>query len=212
MINVTTPHFEYRIRKVFVGQDGKSDCEVQRKYKDSWGFVENRRVRRVLAEIALKRQNTAKHQEALHTEEVETQPLSNILSFVVKGEPVAKGRPRVSKFGTYTPEKTVNYENWVKQSFCMAYKSHEPTEQPLKVCVIAYFGIPKSKSQKVKLQMAQGRIRPAKKPDIDNIIKSITDSLCALAYKDDSQIVEISAKKYYSEEPRVEISIEEVGA
>ena len=49
MINVITPHFEYRIRKVFVGQDGKSDCEVQRKYKDGWGLVENRRVRGVLA-------------------------------------------------------------------------------------------------------------------------------------------------------------------
>ena len=43
MINVITPHFEYRIRKVFVGADGKSDCEVQRKYKDGWGLVENRR-------------------------------------------------------------------------------------------------------------------------------------------------------------------------
>lgn len=154
---------------------------------------------------------TSKNQDTLQ-EEVITHPLNSIVSFVVKGEPVAKGRPRLGKYGTYTPEKTVNYENWVKQSFCMTYKSHEPTEQPLKVCVIAYFGIPKSKSQKVKLQMAQGRIRPTKKPDIDNVIKSITDALNALAYKDDSQIVEILAKKFYSEEPRVEISIEEVGA
>ena len=62
MINVITPHFEYRIRKVFVGADGKSDCEAQRKYKDSWGFVENRRVRRVLAEIALKRHGGCQHE------------------------------------------------------------------------------------------------------------------------------------------------------
>lgn len=62
MINVTTKHFEYRIRKVFVGQDGKSDCEVQRKYKDGWGLVENRRVRRVLAEIALKRQGGCQYE------------------------------------------------------------------------------------------------------------------------------------------------------
>lgn len=62
MINVITPHFEYRIRKVFVGQDGKSDCEAQRKYKDSWGFAENRRVRRVLAEIALKRQGGCQYE------------------------------------------------------------------------------------------------------------------------------------------------------
>ena len=62
MINITTKHFEYRIRKVFVGQDGKSDCEVQRKYKDGWGLVENRRVRRVLAEIALKRQGGCQHE------------------------------------------------------------------------------------------------------------------------------------------------------
>ena len=62
MINVITPHFEYRIRKVFVGQDGKSDCEVQRKYKDGWGLVENRRVRRILAEIALKRQGGCQYE------------------------------------------------------------------------------------------------------------------------------------------------------
>ena len=62
MINITTKHFEYRIRKVFVGADGKSDCEVQRKYKDGWGLVENRRVRRVLAEIALKRQGGCQYE------------------------------------------------------------------------------------------------------------------------------------------------------
>ena len=62
MINVITPHFEYRIRKVFAGQDGKSDCEAQRKFKDGWGLVENRRVRRVLAEIALKRQGGCQHE------------------------------------------------------------------------------------------------------------------------------------------------------
>ena len=96
--------------------------------------------------------NTAKHQEALGIKEVETQPLSNILSFIVKGEPVAKGRPRVSKFGTYTPTKTVNYENWVKQSFCMAYKSHEPTQKqpkPLPKQIKSQEWTPKGKNCKI---------------------------------------------------------------
>jgi Holliday junction resolvase RusA-like endonuclease len=154
--------------------------------------------------------NTAKHQEALGIEEVETQPLSNILSFIVKGEPVAKGRPRVTKFGTYTPQKTINYEAWVKQSFVMAYKDFEPMKGPLKMCVIAYMTIPKSKSQKVKLQMAQGKIRPTAKKDADNIFKCISDSLNLLAYKDDSQIVDVIIKKFYSEEPRVEVMVETI--
>lgn len=33
-------------------------------------------------------------------------------TFIIYGQPVAKGRPRLGKWGTYTPEKTVNYETF----------------------------------------------------------------------------------------------------
>ena len=48
------------------------------------------------------------------------------------------------------------------------------------------------------------------KPDIDNIEKSILDSLNGLAYEDDSQIISLYGEKRYSDIPRVELKIKEV--
>jgi len=57
--------------------------------------------------------------------------------------------------------------------------------------------------------MADGIIRPTKKPDIDNICKIICDSLNKIAYHDDSQIVDCQVRKFYSERPRVVVTISE---
>ena len=57
--------------------------------------------------------------------------------------------------------------------------------------------------------MAAGEVRPVKKPDGDNIIKIVTDALNKLAYHDDSQLVDISVSKFYSENARVEVLIQE---
>jgi Holliday junction resolvase RusA-like endonuclease len=59
--------------------------------------------------------------------------------------------------------------------------------------------------------MIDGIIRPIKKPDLDNIAKIIADSLNGVAYRDDSQIVESSVAKFYSDFPRVEVEIYEAG-
>ena len=132
-----------------------------------------------------------------------------MLKLTIPGEPVAKGRPRVTKWGTYTPEKTKNYETLVKELF---FVKHGQTllEGPLKMKVQAYFTIPKSTSKKRKELMKIGELRPTKKPDLDNILKIIGDALNEIAYQDDKQIISASIEKYYSEEPRVEIEIREV--
>ena len=43
--------------------------------------------------------------------------MSKEIRFTVYGEPIAKGRPRMGKWGAYTPEKTVRYEELVKFSY-----------------------------------------------------------------------------------------------
>lgn len=106
--------------------------------------------------------------------------------FTILGQPVAKGRPKVTKWGTYTPEKTVNYENLVKWSYIEAHSKEDVLESDLSIDITFYFQIPKSTSKKNKILMNDGDIRPSKKPDIDNCIKSITDALNTIAYKDDS--------------------------
>lgn len=58
--------------------------------------------------------------------------------------------------------------------------------------------------------MLANRIFPVKKPDCDNIAKIILDALNKIAYKDDSQVIELSVKKLYSEKAKVLVHIEEI--
>lgn len=58
--------------------------------------------------------------------------------------------------------------------------------------------------------MLNGELLPAKKPDIDNIAKAVLDALNSVAYRDDTQIVELQIRKQYSEKPRLEICMEEL--
>lgn len=124
----------------------------------------------------------------------------------IPGEPVAKGRPRVGRHGTYTPEKTKNYETLVKELFFIEHKQLM-LEGHLQLEIKAYFGIPKSSTKKVREKMIGGSLRPTKRPDIDNVVKSIADALNGVAYADDSQIVTLVASKHYSDQPRVELVI-----
>jgi len=135
-----------------------------------------------------------------------------MIKFTIQGEPKGKGRPifsRGNKFvRVYTPETTVNYENWVKICFQNA-KQKLHTGQ-LQAQIKCYMGIPKSCTKKKREESLNGKIRPTKKPDIDNIIKCIFDALNGLAYKDDKNIVSCTVDKWYSEEPRVEVEIWEL--
>lgn len=132
----------------------------------------------------------------------------NKVKFTVYGTPVAKGRPRIGKWGAYTPEKTVNYENLVKLSYIQEC-GNAKLDGALKMQVKAYFPIPKSTPKKTKVKMETETYPHTKRSDADNVLKSIADALNAVAYDDDAQISSVSIIKRYSNTPRVEISIEE---
>ena len=126
---------------------------------------------------------------------------------VIPGEPQGKQRPRWSRVGTYTPAKTVNYENFIKQLFVEEYPNFIPIEHELNLDLMIYCSIPKSTSKKRQKMMMLGSIRPAKRPDVDNVIKSVFDALEKLAYKNDSQFIQVNAHKYYSDRPRLVIKV-----
>lgn len=128
--------------------------------------------------------------------------------FEVAGEPQGKARHRTTKAGhTYTPEKTKDYEKLVKFSFIQENKNHEILLDALEVKIIAFYKIPKNTKKTDEIKMVYGEIRPTKKPDVDNIAKAIIDALNGIAYKDDSQVVELSVSKYYGREPKVIVFI-----
>lgn len=126
--------------------------------------------------------------------------------FVIPGEPRGKGRPRYTKFSKpYTPKETVQYERLVKACYRKAGLGRLSGE--IEIEVTACYGIPVSKSKRVKEQMAAGVIRPTKKPDCDNVLKIVCDALNQVAYEDDKQIVTASVSKRYTAEPRVEVEL-----
>ena len=132
--------------------------------------------------------------------------------FTVVGEPNGKGRPQFSTHGGYvkahTPEKTVMYENLIKWEYSQQCKGiYFDKDVPLFVGVNAYYGIAKSTSKKKRKLMIEGALRPLKKPDGDNVIKSLFDALNKVAYYDDVQIVDLVLRRFYSETPRLEVEI-----
>lgn len=135
--------------------------------------------------------------------------------FSILGEPQGKGRPRFSTFGgrvtTRTPDKTVLYENLIKTEYMNQSGIRFDDEAMLDVRVFAYYGIPKSVSKKKRQAMLDHKIRPTKKPDFDNIGKVVCDSLNGVAYRDDAQVVDAMVRKFYSDTPRVVVSIATVG-
>lgn len=136
------------------------------------------------------------------------------LSFVIKGEPVAKGRPRGSRRGKkvhfHTPKKTQDHEELVAGLAREAarLRGWEKVEagQPLSVEMSFAFKMPKSWSVKKRSEMEQSAC--CKKPDLDNLIK-ILDGInnAGNVWHDDNQVTEISAVKYWSETPGTGITI-----
>lgn len=133
------------------------------------------------------------------------------ITFTVPGSCVGKQRPKFSSRGrfvrAYTPAKTVNYENLVKMSYFTNNQFRSKLEGPIKAEVLAIYPIPESTSKKKYTQMINGEISYTKKPDVDNIAKSIFDALNDIAYKDDSQINEINIRKIYGENSRTIITL-----
>lgn len=146
----------------------------------------------------------------------------NEVRIKVLGEPQGKGRPRFvarynpatqKSFGqAHTPDKTVVYENLIRTEYSIQTKNFRyPDDAMLDMRILAYYSIPKSASKKKRALMLEGSIRPTKKPDMDNVLKVVADSLNQVAYKDDTQIVDAQCRKFYSEEPRIEVIIRQIG-
>lgn len=140
-----------------------------------------------------------------------------MIKFTYHGEAVGKGRPRYSRRGeyvhTYTPQKTKNFEDAIRFEFMASNCEAMPVydrEISLKANVLVGIPIPKSYSKKKQALCRDRFIAPSKKPDIDNILKSVFDALNGYAFADDVQIVRVYAEKVYAEEPFVEVEIDEL--
>jgi len=130
------------------------------------------------------------------------------MKFTVPGNPTGKGRPRVTKNGTYTPQKTKDYQKKVATIAVIESDNYFTSDEPLVATILCYYPIPKSMPKYKRKMIEEGTLYPIVKPDIDNVAKAILDALNGVIYKDDNQIVELHIKKLYSDNPRVVVKIE----
>lgn len=130
------------------------------------------------------------------------------MNLTIYGKPQPKERPRVYKGHGITPTRTKNYEAKVAAEWRANYP--KPLEGDIRVYITFYMPIPISWSKAKKERAEREIIRPSVRPDIDNLVKIILDGLNGVAFADDKQVVEITAAKYYSAEPRTAILVEEI--
>lgn len=127
--------------------------------------------------------------------------VDDIITISLSGDPQGKGRARAFRrgnfIGHYTPEKTRSYEGMIRTAAMQAMGSRAPIDEPIEVMLSAIFAIPASFSRKKRDMALSGALRPAKKPDADNIIKAWTDAMNGVVYRDDCLIVKGSFTKVY---------------
>lgn len=133
------------------------------------------------------------------------------LSFIIEGEVQPQERPRFSRRGsfvtTYDPPKSAKYKKYVSEVAEM-YRMDELIDSEIKLTIDVYRKIPKSTTKKDLKRIEDGELLPIKKPDVDNLAKGIKDGITGVLWKDDSLIVELIVRKFYSNSPRAEITIE----
>lgn len=144
--------------------------------------------------------------------------LAKSVCFTVPGIPVAQPRQRhriLSAGGrtfaqNYTPSKSP--VNEFKAAVKMAWQDcdEEMYSGPLVLRIVATFPRPASLTRKKK---PNPRIPKISKPDADNLAKSVCDALNGLAFKDDSQVYQLTVEKWIGaegEQARVDVVLSEL--
>ena len=137
-----------------------------------------------------------------------------MIHFKIEGRGVPQGRPRAVRMGAgvrmYDPPKSKAYKQMVSarvRSY-MKINGIQTITEPLAIHLNFYFTPPKSYSKKRIRAIEAKEELFTKKPDLDNLAKSILDSCNNLLFKDDSQIVGLTIGKHYGHEDYVDVKVQ----
>lgn len=117
------------------------------------------------------------------------------LSLFISGIPLAQGRPRFRRAGkfvqTYDPAKSKSWKESVRWQFIeqMHKENRSMIEGVIEADLVFLLPRPKSLPKKTKYHV--------KKPDLDNLVKSVFDALQGIAFHSDSQIYKMTVTKLY---------------
>ncbi|HIM33762.1 MAG TPA: RusA family crossover junction endodeoxyribonuclease [Candidatus Poseidoniales archaeon] len=136
------------------------------------------------------------------------------IEFTIPGKPVAQGRPRFYRKGSYVVATDPQASKVYKADIAyVAQRAREEAgvaglfEGPLGLRVVAYFPCPKSKWRK---RVPRPEEHHDKRPDADNLAKAVKDGLSGVLYHDDGQVAELVVRKRRAAQgdaPRVEVCL-----
>lgn len=109
---------------------------------------------------------------------------------VIMGTPIAQARPRFSTLGKRP--RAISEQAKEKRRYQWEIRSQfrvVPLSGPVAIAVEYYM------------------LRPAGKPDLDNLVKWTLDCMTGICFIDDSQVIAIEASKRYSTNPNTVIEI-----
>jgi len=136
-----------------------------------------------------------------------------VIKLTIPIEPKGQKRFRAAAHGgharTYKDSEQARYEGKIA-ALLAQHRPEFPLEGPLSVTVRCYLPIPQSKPKGWKHDAKLHLIRPTGKPDVSNLLKNIEDVMNGVFWRDDAQIIRAAVTKWYGDNPRWEIEIEEV--
>jgi Holliday junction resolvase RusA-like endonuclease len=136
-----------------------------------------------------------------------------IQQFTFIGVPKAQGRPRFARRGkfvtAYDPKDSAQYKNNVAAQIV----AQKPVliGQGIAIKLTLGFILPRPQGHygaKGNVKEKYKSMRHVKKPDSDNLVKAIKDSLTGIVWYDDSQIDYTIVQKSYGDEPKAFITVE----
>ena len=115
--------------------------------------------------------------------------------------PVPAARPRVTAKGVYYPPAYDGY----RKALPLLLRGLELYTEPIYVGLVFSIPMPKSWTQKKRAAKA-GQYHDSR-PDIDNYVKGALDAMNGVLFLDDAQVAVIRAKKIWSYNGSIELSI-----
>jgi Holliday junction resolvase RusA-like endonuclease len=133
------------------------------------------------------------------------------IELLIPGPPTGKGRPRFANGRTYTDKGTQLAEARVQRAW-EEVGSPRLHDGPLYLRIWIGVERPKGHYKRDGSLSTEGLRHPfpTRRPDLDNVVKLIADSLNGLAFHDDSQIVTVLADRSWSTDAQTVVSIDEL--
>jgi len=129
------------------------------------------------------------------------------LTFTLQGIPQPKGSTRAFVRGgrAFVTSDNPHVAEWARDLALAAWAARradgvgEPSLDAIVIEAWFYFPPP--------IKLPPGRVFPTVRPDIDKCARALLDALTGVLYRDDGQVVDLLARKRYSERPRVEVRV-----